>query len=97
MTTIDLLQPNANPHAARPAGSSASALPILMKNRLALIAAQLRRSVRSFSRVLSGNADERLDRYLEQATDHADLKRRLQSWQALGRQEAMTRLIPQRH
>jgi len=68
-----------------------------MKNRLALIAARLRRCACSFSRVLSGNADERLDLYLEQATDHADLKRRLQSWQASRRQEAMTRLIPQRH
>jgi len=68
-----------------------------MRNGLAFIAILLRRSVRSFSRVLSGNADERLDRYLEQATDHADLKRRLQSWQASGRDKAMTRLIPQRH
>ena len=70
---------------------------MLMNNKLLLIVELLRRSVRGLGRVLCGTADERLDRYLEQAVDHADLKRRLQNWQASERHEAMTRLIPQRH
>jgi hypothetical protein len=70
---------------------------MLMNNKLLLIVKLLRRSVHGASRLLSGNTGGRLDRYLEQAVDHADLKRRLQNWQASERHEAMTRLIPQRH
>jgi hypothetical protein len=70
---------------------------MLMNNKLLLIVNLLRRSVHGVSRLLSGNTGGRLDRYLEQAVDHADLKRRLQNWQASERHEAMIRLIPQRH
>jgi len=68
-----------------------------MKNMFILLAAKLRRSACGLGRVLFGAADQGLERYLEQATDHADLKRRLQSWQASECHNAMTRLIPQRH
>jgi len=68
-----------------------------MNNKLLLITASLRRSARGLARVLFADPDEQLERYLEQAIDHADLKRRLQSWQASGRHAAMTRLISQRH
>jgi hypothetical protein len=68
-----------------------------MNSRFLPIAAAMRRSVRGLARVLFAGTDKRLERYLEQATDHADLKRRLQSWQASERHAAMTRLIPQRH
>jgi len=68
-----------------------------MNNKFLLIAASVRRSVRGLARVLFADTDERLERYLEQATDQSDLKRRLQSWQASERHAAMTRLIPQRH
>lgn len=69
----------------------------IMQNMFILLATRLRHSAHGLGRLLFGAADERLEHYLEQATDHADLKRRLQSWQASQRHAAMTRLIPQRH